>query len=48
MVVVAESVERLARRGVAQFGFVAQREQRLMATGFGPGAGDREHLLGVR
>ena len=45
---VAEPVERLARCGIAQFRLVAQGEQSLMATGLGPGAGDRQHLLGAQ
>ena len=45
--VVAEPRQRLARRGIAQFGLVAEREQRLVAAGRGAGAGDRQHLLGV-
>ena len=45
---VAEPVERLARRGVAQFRLVAQGEQSLMAAGLGSGAGDRQHLLGAQ
>ncbi len=44
---VAEPGQRLARRAVAQFGLVAQREQRLAAAGARAGAGDRQHLLGV-
>ena len=44
---VAEPGERLARRGIAQFGLVAEGEQRLVAARLGPGAGDRQHRLGV-
>ena len=43
----AEPVQRLARGGIAQFGLVAQREQRFVAAGLGPGAGDRQHRLGI-
>ena len=39
---VAERVERLARRAVAQLGLVAEREQRLVAAGRLAGAGDRQ------
>ncbi len=45
--VMAEPSQVLARRGIAQFGLVAQCEQRLMAAGAGTGAGDRQHLVGV-
>ncbi len=44
---VAEMRQRLARRGVAQLGLVAQGEERLMAAGARPGTGDRQHLIGV-
>jgi hypothetical protein len=45
--VMAEPRQRLARRAVAQFGLVAQREQRLLAAGLGAGLGDRQHLVAV-
>jgi hypothetical protein len=38
----------LARRAVAQLRLVAQREQGLGAAGRLAGAGDRQHLVGVR
>ena len=44
---VAEPGQRLARRAVAQFRLVAQREERLMAAGARPGRGDRQHLVGI-
>ena len=44
---VTEPRQRLARRGVAQFGLVAQCEERLVAAGARPGPGDRQHLIGV-
>ena len=42
---VAETVERLARRAIAQLGLIAEREQRLVAARIAPGAGDRKHRL---
>ena len=44
---VAQPIECLVRRGIAQFRLVAQGEERLMAARLGPGAGDRQHLLGT-
>ena len=41
----AERSELLARDPVAQLGLVAEREERLVATGRGAGPRDREHLL---
>ena len=41
----AEPRQRFARRAIAQFGLVAQGEQRLLAAGLGAGLGDRQHLL---
>ena len=44
---VAEASQRVPRRGIAQFGLVAQREESLMTAGGGAGAGDRQHLFGI-
>src|SRR5204863_9245126 len=41
----AERGELLARDPVAEFRLVAQGEERLAATGGGPGPRDREHLV---
>src|SRR6516162_11718153 len=44
---VTEPGQCLARRGVPQFGLVAQREQRLMTSGARAGCRNRENLIGV-
>ena len=44
----AEPRQRLARRPIAQFRFVAEGEEGLLAAGAGAGAGDRQHLPGIQ
>ena len=41
----AGTVEEGSRFGPAQFGLVAEGEQRFVAARIAPGAGDREHLV---